>query len=180
MPITRRRLLAASGAGFAGTGAATVLAACGTEIEDPSPERDVELLNAALQAQSAAVRVLRFAEAGSGTPTEGFAEEAQRQTQELTEAIEAAGGTASGSTGDAPEGESPTEAAAFALDDAIAAYHAAAGALSTAELNGMVLEFIAADAAQVAALRGVLGEDQAPQPFVTGQDEPPLTAEEAA
>jgi hypothetical protein len=180
MPITRRRLLAASGAGLAGTGAAAALSACGTEIEDPSAERDVELLNAALAAQSAVVSAFEIEDARLLGPVQGFAEEASRQVQELGRAIEGAGGTAAETDESPPEAESPTEAAALALEDAIAAYHAAAGALSTAGLNRMVLEFIAADAAQLAALRGELGEDQAPEPFVTGLDEPPLVATEPA
>jgi hypothetical protein len=180
MPITRRRLLASSGAGLAGTGAIAALSACGSEEEDPSPERDVELLNAALAAQTTVVSAYEFGGEQSLEPIRVFAEDASNQVQQLTEAIETAGGTPAEPDGNPPEAESAVEAATLALNDAIAAYHAAAGDLSTSELNGMVLEFITADAAQLAALRGELGEEQAPQAFVTGLEEPPLVATEGA
>jgi hypothetical protein len=186
MRITRRRLLAASGAGLAGTGAAAALSACGTEIEDPSAERDVELLNEALAAQGAVAAAYDLAQdfdlltSGAGDAVAAFSKEATTQARRLQAAVESGGGTPSEDEPQAPEAENPLESITLALNDAIAAYHAAAGALSTAELNRMVLEFVAADAAQLAALRGELGEDQAPEPFVTGLDEPPLVATEPA
>jgi hypothetical protein len=182
MPITRRRLLATSGAGLAGTGAVTLLAACGTDEEEPSAERDVELLNTALEAELAVADLYRSPPSLSMEGAEAatsFGAEAKRQVQQLTEAIEAAGGTPSESAQEVPQAESVIEAGALALNSAIAAYHSAAGALSTPELNRMVIEFVTANAAEVAALRGVLGEDQAPQAFLTGLDEAPLVAEEA-
>jgi hypothetical protein len=180
MSITRRRLLELSGAGLAGGGAAAVLAACGSEDEEPSAERDVELLNAALSAAATVAGMYESLPAAAGPGAvvfDTFGEQATAQVERLRRAIEAAGGTPSEGSGSPPEAESAVEALTLALNPAIAAYHDAAGALSTPELNRMVLEFIAADAAQLAALRGELGEDQAPEPFVTGLEEPPLVAE---
>jgi hypothetical protein len=179
MSITRRRLLASTGAGLAGAGAIGVLSACGSEEEEPSAERDVELLNAALEAQRTVASMYESlpAAAGPGGLTlDAFSETASAQVDELTTAIDDAGGSPSDTEQNPPEAESATEALTLALNDAIVAYHAAAGDLSTPELNGMALEFIAADAAQFAALRGELGEEQAPVAFVTGLDEPPLVA----
>ena len=181
MPITRRRLLATTGTGIAGTGAVTLLAACGTDDEEPSAERDAELLNTALEAQ-ASVAELYGAAKGAAPDAEAiaaFSKEADTQVQRLREAIEGVGGTPSDTVADAPQAESPVEAAAGALTAAIAAYHAAVGDLSTSNLRATVLELAAADAAQLAAIRGLLGEDQAPQAFVTGLDEAPLVAEES-
>ena len=184
MSITRRRLFALSGAGLAGTGAIAALAACGSEEEEPSAERDVELLNAALAAQLTVATAYRTAEdfdlltAGAGDAVTAFSKEAAAQVRTLETAVEDAGGTPTEEQEAPPEGENPLESVALALNDAIAALHAAAGGLSTAELNRTALEVLTVDAAQLAAIRGELGEDQVPQPFVTGLDEAPLAATE--
>jgi hypothetical protein len=182
MSITRRRLLASSTAGLAGTGAIAVLSACGSEEEEPSAERDVELLNEALEAQAIVAELYRTAGGLAGPDAEAiatFRKEAETQLDRLSDSIEGAGGTPSEAVGDAPEAESPLEALSLALDDAIAAYRDAVGELSTSELRATVLELDAADAAQLAAVRGLMGEEQAPVAFVTGLDEPPLVAEQA-
>jgi hypothetical protein len=181
MSITRRRLLAASGAGLAGGGAIAALSACGDSVEEPSAERDVELLNAALAAEATVAGMYEDLRAPAGPGAEAldvFAEQAAAQVERLTRAIEDAGGTPSEENGSPPEAESAVEALTLALNPAIAAYHEAAGGLSTPELNRLVLELMAADAAQLAALRGILGEEQAPEPFVTGLEEPPLSSTE--
>jgi hypothetical protein len=181
MSITRRRLFAASGAGLAGSGAIAALSACGESVEEPSTERDVELLNAALAAEATVAGMYEDLPATAGPDAEvfdAFAEQSAAQVERLTRAIEDAGGTPSEGNGSPPEAESAVEALTLALNPAIAAYHEAAGDLSTPELNRLVLELMAADAAQLAALRGILGEQQAPAPFVTGLDEPPLVATE--
>src|SRR5918996_6016558 len=156
MSITRRRLFAASGAGLAGSGAIAALSACGESVEEPSTERDVELLNAALAAEATVAGMYEDLPAAAGPDAEAFdafAEQAATQVERLTTAIEDAGGTPSEGNGSPPEAESAVEALTLALNPAIAAYHDAAGALSTPELNRLVLELMAADAAQLAALR---------------------------
>jgi Ferritin-like domain len=182
MSITRRRLFALSGAGLAGGGAA-VLSACGDSLEEPSAERDVELLNAALAAQRTMAAAYQTAEefdllsAGAGDAVNAFSKDATAQVRRLEAAVESAGGTPLDDESAPPAAENPLESIALALNDAIAAYRAAAGALSTPGLNRTALELMATDAAQLAALRGELGENQAPQPFVTGLDDPPLVGE---
>jgi hypothetical protein len=182
MSITRRRLFAVSGAGLAGGGAAAVLSACGTEEEEPSAERDVELLNAVVAAQASVAELYKTAlaqrlESDADAAIEAFDFEAGRQLARVREAIQGAGGTPADADENPPEAESVVEALTVALRLAIAACHDAAGELSTPELNRTVLELVATDAAQLAALRGLLGEEQAREPFVTGLDEPPLVVE---
>lgn len=179
MPITRRRLLATTGAGIAGGGAA-VLSACGSDADEPSAERDVELLQAALDAEGAVARLYELA-AGQRLDREAadavaaFGSQASAQLKRLTDAIESAGGEPAKPGGSPAAAESVVEAIALALDEAIAAYHSAVGKLSTVELRRTAFELMNADAAQLAAIRGLLGEEQAPEPFVTGGDERPLT-----
>jgi hypothetical protein len=183
MPITRRRLLATSGAGLAGTGAVTLLAACGTDEEEPSAERDAELLNTALEAQATVAQLYSDTPASQEGSTaralDTFSKEADDQLRRLRESIEGAGGTPSDTAADAPQAESQLEALALALTTAIGAYNAAVGDLSSSSLRATVLELGVADAAQLAAIHGLLGEEQAPTAFVTGLDEAPLVAEEA-
>jgi hypothetical protein len=178
MSITRRRLFAVSGAG----GAAAVLAACGTAEEEASPERDVDLLQAALDAQGAVERLYRTAtkqslDTDARAAVKAFAVTAKDHVDRLRKEIEGAGGTPAASPADVPAGENVLDALSVALTEAIAAYHDAVGELSSAPLRRTVYELLAADAAQLAALRGLLGEEQAPEPFVTGSDERPLVAD---
>jgi rubrerythrin len=178
MSITRRRLFAVSGAG----GAAAVLAACGTAEEEASPERDVELLQAALDAEGGVERLYRTAteqslDADARATVQAFGVTAREHVDRLRKEIEGAGGTPVESSADVPAGENVLDALTVALTDAIAAYHDAVGELSSAPLRRTVYELLAADAAQLAAIRGLLGSEQAPEAFVTGRDEPPLEAE---
>jgi hypothetical protein len=178
MSITRRRLFAISGAG----GAAAVLAACGTAEEEPSPERDVELLQPALDAEAAVNRLYRIAadqslDAEASAGVKAFGVTAKEHVDQIRKEIEAAGGTPAESPADVPAGENVLEALGVALTDAIATYHDAVGELSTPPLRRTVYELLAGDAAQLAAIRGLLGSEQVPEAFVTGGDEPPLEAE---
>jgi hypothetical protein len=178
MSITRRRLFAVSGTG----GAAAILAACGTAEEEPSPERDVELLQGALDAEAAVESLDRTAagqslEAEASAAVKAFGATTKDHVGQLRKAIEGAGGTPAESQAKAPAGENVLDALSVALTAAIAAYHGAVGDLSTPPLRRTVFELLAADAAQLAAIRGLLGSEQAPEAFVTGGDQPPLTAE---
>jgi Ferritin-like domain len=181
MPITRRRLLASAGAGVAGAGAAT-LAACGSDVDEPSSERDVELLQPALAAERSVANLYGLAAEQRLEPevteaVEAFGKQATSHVDRLAEAIESAGGEAAEPSG-SPEGaESVVEAIALALDEAIGAYDAAVGELSTVELRRTVFELMTSDAAQLAAMTGVLGEDQAPDAFVTGATREPSAEE---
>ena len=58
----------------------------------------------------------------------------------------------------------------------IAAYRAAAGPLSTEELRGTAIAFLAAVAAELSVMSEFAAEDPAPRPFVTGLEAEPYVA----
>lgn len=183
-PHRRRAFLALSGAGLA-AGAGGALSACGSDEEEPSAERDVELLNAALAAESNLASAYENArgqelESDADDAVAAFAQRAGGQVRRLRTAISDAGGTQTEAATSPPEGESALEAVAAAASAAVTAYRSAVGRLSTPELRRTVLELMAADAAQLAVVRGLLGEEQVPHAFVTGLDEPPLQQEREA
>jgi hypothetical protein len=182
MPITRRRLIAASGAGLAAGGAAALSGCGGDPGEDPSPQRDVELLQRALEAQ-AAVNDL-YGLAGEQQLDEPVAEamrqfeqQSSRHARQLARRIEEAGGTPADPDASPPVAESVVEAIGIALEEAVAAGHRIVGTLSSPEARRTVYRMMSADAAQLAVVRGVLGEDQVPVAFVTGRPEPPVAVE---
>jgi hypothetical protein len=185
MPITRRRLIAASGGTVAAGGAVAVLSACGSSREEPSDSRDVELLQPALDAETKVANLYRIAARQPLEPraldaVESFGKRANEQVGLLEDAITGAGGSPAPPSGGNPAAENVLEALTLGLNDAIAAYNASVGGLSTPELRHTVFELMSTDAAQLAAIDGLLGSEQAPEPFVTGGKEPPLTAVSAA
>jgi hypothetical protein len=176
--LSRRRLLAASGATLA-AGAPVALAACGSdEDEDVSPSREAELLNTVLAQQLAVLDAAR--EASSNAPRPAVATAARltnlrdRSSQALESAISDLGGTPTPEPVELAAAESPVEGLARQLETSIAASLEAIGELSP-EQSGPVHDAIVEDAGALAELRVVLGEDPAPDAFVMG---PP--AEEAA
>jgi hypothetical protein len=175
--ISRRALLAGGGGGIA----AAAVAACGTEAEDPSTTRDVELLGAAVAAERALTETYGFAAdsvGGSVAPAlRQFAAASERRVEELTTLLEEQGGTADDVADNPPnDAESAVEAATLDLQDALAAYREAAGLLSEEAHRRTALGYMAEDAAELTLLQDVLGEPEAPQPFVTGGEERPLVA----
>lgn len=185
MPITRRRLIATTGAGLAAGGAAAALTACGgTGREEPSAQRDVELLQRALDAEAIVSGLYRLAgrqrlDAPVSEAIDTFEAQSSRHRAQLTGRIEDAGGVPAESDARAPAAESVVEAIRIALDDAIAVTHEIVGGLSSPQARRTVYEVMTADAAQLAVFRGILGEGQVPVAFVTGSAEQPLTTEGA-
>jgi hypothetical protein len=184
MPITRRRLVTTSGAGLAAGGAAALISACGGDgREAPSAQRDAELLQRPLAAEATLSALYRRAQRQPldppvGEAMEAFGTQASGHERQLARQIEAAGGTPGDPDTDPPAAESVVEAIRIALDDAIAAAHGIVGDLSSPPARRTVYEVMTADAAQLAAVRGVLGEEQVPTSFVTGGPQPPLSTEE--
>jgi hypothetical protein len=177
--VRRRTLLAAGGAGVA----ATALAACGTEAEDPSAERDVELLGAAVAAERALSRTYGFAiDSAGGSLARAltrFSRASEQRLGELTAMLERQGGSAQEAGAAAPaQAESAIEAAKLELEQALSAYREAAALLSVEEQRRTVLSFMADDAAELAVVGDVLGDREAPDPFVTGGDGRPLVTSE--
>ena len=159
--LSRRGLLVAGGTGAAGA----VLSACGAATTERDQSDDAALLGSALAAESA----LGDAYAGEGgEPYASFARASRERATELERLVSDAGGDAGAATAG-----TPVEAA----DAVIAAYRAAAGPLSAADLRGTAIAFLAAVAAELAALLELAGEDPVPRAFVTGGAQEPLAEE---
>jgi hypothetical protein len=179
--LSRRRLLAASGATLAAGGPA-VLAACGSTEEDDeiSPDEEAELLNAVLAQQLAVAEAAGEAATSAGggirQSVKLFARDRDRSAQALAVEVEDLGGTPTEEAVDLVGAESATEGLARQLETSIAASLAAIGEL-TPERRAPVHQAITEDAAVLAAIRSVLGEEIAPDAFVMG---PPSSTEEAA
>ncbi len=179
--LSRRRLLAASGATLA-AGAPAVLAACGSsdEDEDVTPAEEAELLNAVLAQQLAVASAA--GEASKASPGEVrqsiklFARDRDSSAQALAVEVGDLGGTPTEEAVDLIGAESAVEGLARQLETSIAASLAAIGELAP-ERRAPVHQAIVEDAALLAAIRSVLGEEIAPDSFVMG---PPSSSEEAA
>ncbi len=170
--VSRRGFLVIGGTGAAGA----VLAGCGGSVDDPRDEgRDPELLAAALAAETALGDA--YAIGGEGGPAppqreaiESFIAASRRRAEELTTLLEQAGGQPTKAA--TPEPGTEREQA----NATIAAYRAAAGPLSTEELRGTAIAFLAAVAAELSVMSEFAGEDPAPRPFVTGLEAEPYVA----
>ena len=175
LPLSRRRLLAISGA-TAAAGSSAFLAACGAVAEDEeeaTPEEQSAALNAVL-AQQLAVFDAAAAVSGSAPPEEAEGASTalrnlrDRSIKELRAAIGELGGSATQEPApQAAQAESPVEGLARQLDASLAACTRAIGDLA-ADRRQPVQRAIAEDAATLAVMRSVLGEDVATDAFVLG------------
>ena len=179
--LSRRRLLAASGATLA-AGAPAALAACGTatDDEDLSPEREAELLNEVLAQQlavrDAAEQALQSAPGSVKESIFTLRENSAASITELETLITDLGGTPTDEPApSASQAESEVEGLGGQLESSIAATLEAIRELSP-EPREPVYTAITEDAAALAAIRDTLGEEIAPDAFVMG---PPAAAEEA-
>jgi hypothetical protein len=170
--LSRRRLLAASGATLA-AGAPAALAACGStdEDEEATPGEEAELLNAVMAQQLAVQDAL--APAGGNVPSEleqpvgQLVDLREESTQELARTISELGGEPVDQAADLVGAESPAEGLARQLETSIAASLEAIGELAP-ERRVPVHQAITEDAAVLATIRSVLGEEIAPDAFVMG------------
>ena len=172
--IPRRGFFALGGAGAAGF----ALSACGTELEEPNDERDIEILAAALVGEENAASALKAAQGqASGSDAaavRALADGAEANATRLQDLLADLDAT--------PEGEfeifrggdldGALQAAAEQTNHAVAAYARGAGQL-TEEFRADALELIAADGARLAVIAELLGTEPAPFAFVTGLDEEP-------
>lgn len=180
-PLSRRRLLALTGAGAA-AGSSAFLAACGAAAEqedEASPEEQATALNEVLAQQLAVRDAAKAVEAlqrsgPPGPPEEAVAANAallnlrDRSIQELRKAISELGGNATKKPAlRAAQAESPVEGLARQLDASLAACTRAIGQLAP-EQRQPVQRAVAEDAATLAVMRSVLDEDPAPDAFVLG------------
>lgn len=168
--ISRRRLLAASGATLA-VAAPAVLAACGeSEDEDVSPEREAELLNQVLAQQLAVVAAVNAASGNAPEEIEGVLDRLDAIRQRSAQALENTVGDLEATPANAADlvgAESPTEGVARQLELSIAVSLEALGEVSP-ETRLPVHRAIVEDAAVLAAIRNTLGEEIAPDAFVMG------------
>ena len=169
--LSRRRLLAASGATLA-VGSSVVLAACGkSEDDEGSPEENAEKLNKVLAAQLAVQEAIRPAVEsqvkGSLEPAlQALSEETDKLIQDLTDAIEASDGSPTDAAVAGSEAESAIEGLRDQLNVAILTATEAVADISEPDAVATVYKAVFTDAANVSVLNDVLGEDPAPDAFV--------------
>jgi hypothetical protein len=182
--LSRRRLLAASGATLA-AGAPAAFAACGTteeedEADEVSPAREAELLNAVIAQQlgvaRAAAEALRAAPDEIKQPIARLHDRRGRSVRDLNTTVTDLGGEPTAEATELVGAESAVEGLARQLETSIGASLDAIGEL-TPEPRQAVHRAITEDAATLAAIRDVLGEEPAPDAFVFG---PPAKSEAAS
>ncbi len=170
--VSRRGLFLIGGSGAAGA----MLAGCGGSTDDPRAEgRDPELLATALAAETVLGEAYAVGgEGGAPAPVtaaiESFIAASRKRAERLAGLLEQAGGEAQETDTPAPGTEIEQGNAA------IAAYRTAAGLLSTAQLRGTAIAFLAAVAAELAVMSDLAGDDPAPRAFVTGLPGEPYVA----
>jgi hypothetical protein len=162
----------------AGGGAAALLAACGEDVPESSPERDTELLSAALVAEensnAAMAHASRIAEGGDQQTLRELADQASANAIRLQEAFADLDTTPEGEFS-VPGGgnlDAMLEAAVDQTNAAIEAYRLGAGQLTTEDLRREAFELAVADGARLSLLYGMLGRDEAPAAFVSGTPNP--------
>jgi hypothetical protein len=165
--LTRRSLFAVGGTGAAGL----VVAGCGT-ADDPRTEgRDGELLDAAATAEAKLGAVYDGLDAGpQGNPAvQQFRDASSSRLDELNKL------GAKGVSAPADSGAVPADAVA-AANAAIAAYRNVVRFGSTTELRSTAIKSGTQVSSEQATLRGLSGENQSPEPFVTGLQAKPYVA----
>ena len=176
--LTRRGFFVIGGTGAAGV----ALAGCANKTDPRAEGRDPELLGAALAAETAlgeaygsgSIAAASSPAGASRAALDRFQAASEERSTELTRLLADSGGEAGGSevsgSGDVIE----------SANAAIAGYRAAAGPLSTEELRGTAIAFLAAVAAERAAISELAGEEPVPHAFVTGLPEDPYEADDDA
>lgn len=178
--LSRRTLFGAA----AGSGAAGILlAGCGEDGSEPSPERQAEALNDALELEFRTAATYRSAGhllSGDALEiAERFAGQEGEHIEVLEGAIEEIGGTP---VGPRPDEEYREEIPFADLEGAedllnvmvdlegstIAVVGAAAARITAPDLRRTLFTVIATEAEHLAVLLGELGEPQVPDAFVLG------------
>ncbi len=169
-PISRRHLLAVSGAGSA----ALALSACGAaatgDPEETEPEREAEVLGEVLAAQLAVVEAGRLAignaPEGLDSAIESLSDARKASAEDLGAAVTKLGGSPSDAPADNVAAESPVEALAGQLDAAIATSLDAIAEITTDAYRQLVHRGVTEDAAYRALIADTLGEEPAAEAFV--------------
>jgi hypothetical protein len=172
LTVSRRGLFA-----IGGTGAAAALAGCGGATDERDDADDQAVLDSALESEAAlgaTYDTLSGPEVSSGPGAQVLKRcqaDSKKRQQEL--ASLGASETTGGDTGGAGSGLDPAVTSANA---AIAAYRQGARLLGETGQRATCTSYLAQVAAELASLRGLIGEDQAPVAFVTGGAEKPFQA----
>lgn len=174
-PPLRRRGFLALGAG--GIGTAVALAGCGEEIEEPSSERDLELLSQALASEENTATALGSAAPAADHPelVESLGRQASQAAARLQATISQIGDAPAEGEFEAPAGrnDAALRAAAGHTNEAVAAHARGAGQLSEETLRREAIELAALAGARAAILAELLGEEPARYAFVTGGERAP-------
>lgn len=169
-PLTRRRLLAASGATLA-AGSAAVLAACGSEEEGPSEAEVAAALNGMLAAEEALLEQYRATRLPGGLQgaLPGIRRAIEADVRMLRTAVADRNAEPAGPAENFPSGG---DAAALAAGEstALAAALEAIGPIGDAELRTGVQGAITNHAIRAALLRDAAGEPVVGEPFVMGEE----------
>lgn len=182
-PVSRKRFFSLSGVGLAG-GSAVFLSGCTDDTQtaptgpDESDDADVEILNAALDLELMSIAAYKM---GAGKLRGDalalgklFLEHEQEHADGLSAAIREMSGrpNRAKSSYDFPQLRSQQDVLRFAVDlerTAIAAYIDALPKLSPGDLRATAASIITTEAEHVAVLLDALGDEPAPEAFVTGQ-----------
>lgn len=167
--VSRRGLLAASGASLS----ALALAACGAarEEEEPSPEADAELLNELLAEEELLNGVYRNAPRMQGAERkmiDRFAFAAAENVLTLRQAVSERGGEPAGPA-EGMVGGTGLLPLITAENRALAAGIGAIGGLSEGPAKQLVQAIVTGHAARVAVLRSVEEGSPSPEAFVMGE-----------
>ena len=159
LTVSRRGLFA-----IGGTGAAVVLTGCGSAVSERDDADDAELLDGALEAEAALGATydgLSGPEVSSGPGAQVLKRcqaDSKKRQAELASlgASQPTGGDTAGAAG------SGLEPAVSSANAAIAAYRQGARLLGETEQRATCTSYLAQVAAELASIRGLFGEDQAP------------------
>jgi len=154
-------------------GSPLALAACGTTSEEDqrSEANDPDLLNAVLAQHLAVLEATQGIDVTEDPGIIASAElmPARRESiQQLEAFVAERDGEATTEPAEAAQAESRTEALALQLRDSIEASLEVIGDLSSPAYRQAVHRFLTEDAAALAALRSITGDDVAPDAFVFG------------
>ena len=173
LTVSRRGLFA-----IGGTGAAVVLTGCGSAVSERDDADDAEVLDGALEAEAALGATydgLSGPEVSSGPGAQVLKRcqaDSKKRQAELSSlgASQPTGGDTAGAAG------SGLEPAVSSANAAIAAYRQGARLLGETQQRATCTSYLAQVAAELASIRGLFGEDQAPVAFVTGETQKPFEA----
>ena len=173
LTVSRRGLFA-----IGGTGAAAVLTGCGSAVSERDDSDDTQLLDGALEAEAALGAPTTASRAPRSHPdrVREVLKRCQADSKKRQAELSSLGASQPTGGDTAGPGGSGLEPAVSSANAAIAAYRQGARLLGETEQRATSTAFLAQVAAELASIRGLFGEDQAPVAFVTGETQKPFEA----